>query len=61
MNSVLSENRRGSLEETSEMLPTDPPPRIARAIAWLFIVIFFAAIAAAIFVRVPETVRCRFV
>ena len=43
------------------MLPTDPPPRIARAIAWLLIVIFFAAIAAAIFVRMPETVRCRFV
>jgi multidrug efflux pump subunit AcrA (membrane-fusion protein) len=52
---------RGSLEQESEMLPTDPPPRIARAIAWLLIVIFLAALAAAIFVRLPETVRCRFV
>ena len=43
------------------MLPTEPPPRIARAIAWLLIVIFFAALAAAIFVRVPETERYRFV
>lgn len=61
MNPTLSENRRGSLEETSEMLPTEPPPLLARGIAWLLIVIFFAALAAAIFVRVPETVRYRFV
>jgi multidrug resistance efflux pump len=61
MTTALSESRRGSLDQTSEMLPTDPPPRIARAIAWLLIVLFFAAVAAAIFVRVPETVRCRFI
>ena len=41
------------------MLPTEPPPRIARAIAWLLIAMFFTALAAAIFVHVPETVRCR--
>jgi multidrug efflux pump subunit AcrA (membrane-fusion protein) len=55
------ENRRGSLEEASVMLPQQPTPWIARAIAWLLIAIFFATLAAAIVVRVPETVKCRFV
>ena len=53
--------RRGSLEEEAELLPQDPPPIIARGIGWLLIVIFFTALAAAIFVQVPETVRCPFV
>ncbi len=43
------------------MLPQDPPLWIARAIAWLLIAAFLTALAAAIVVRIPETVRCRFV
>ncbi|MEA3207288.1 MAG: rane fusion protein hemolysin [Chthoniobacter sp.] len=43
------------------MLPAEPPPFIVRSIAWLLIVMFCSAIAATIFVQVPETVRCPFV
>jgi len=42
------------------MLPRDPPPRATRLIGWFLIVLFAAAVTAAIFVRIPETVRCRF-
>lgn len=52
---------RGSLEEEAEMLPREPPPFLVRGIAWLLIAMFFTALAATIFVHVPETVRCRFV
>lgn len=50
-----------SLEDKAAMLPRDPPPLVARAMAWLIIAIFFTALAAAIFVQIPETVRCPFV
>ena len=43
------------------MLPRDPPPLVARSIAWLLITLFFTGLAAAIFVQIPETVRCPFV
>ena len=43
------------------MLPQDPPPLIARGIAWLLILLFGAVIAAAILVHFPEAVRCPFV
>jgi multidrug resistance efflux pump len=56
-----SATQRSSLEESSEMLPQDPPAWIARAFAWLLIAMFFAAIAAAVLVPIPETERCRFV
>ena len=42
------------------MLPQEPPPLIARGIAWLLIAMFAAALTAAIVVRVPERVRCAF-
>jgi multidrug efflux pump subunit AcrA (membrane-fusion protein) len=61
MHPTVTQSSRGSLEETSEMLPQDPPAWIARALAWLLIAIFFFAIVAAILVPIPETVRCRFV
>jgi RTX toxin transport system membrane fusion protein len=43
------------------MLPKDPPPAIARAMAWLLVVIFAAVAVAAVAVHLPETVRCSFV
>lgn len=43
------------------MLPRDPPPRAARVIGWFLVLLFAAAVTAAILVRVPETVRCQFV
>ena len=61
MSADTQNHRRGSLEEEAELLPQDPPPLITRGIGWLLIVIFFTALAAAIFVQVPETVRCPFV
>jgi multidrug resistance efflux pump len=53
--------QRGSLDLDSEMLPQDPPPRIMRVTAWLLLAAFLWALLIAIVVRLPETVRCRFV
>ena len=50
-----------SLTEPSALLPTDPPPAIARGIATLIIAAFVLLVAVAAFVQVPETVRCPFV
>ena len=61
MHPAVNQSSRGSLEESSEMLPRDPPAWIARALAWLLIALFLSAIAAAVLVSIPETVRCRFV
>lgn len=49
------------LDQPSDMLPQDPPPRVIRAIGWLLIVMFFTALTAVIVVRVPDTVRSPFV
>ena len=49
------------LDVESEMLPQDPPPWAIRAAARLIIGIFAAALLAAIFVPLPETVNCPFV
>ena len=43
------------------MLPQEPPPWIARAVAWLLVALFFVALLAAVLVPLPETVLCRFV
>jgi multidrug resistance efflux pump len=48
------------LSQQAPMLPRDPPPRALRLIAWFLIVLFVAVVTAAVLVRVPETVRCRF-
>jgi membrane fusion protein len=53
--------QRGSLDLESEMLPQEPPPRIMRATAWLLLAAFLWALLIAFVVRLPETVRCRFV
>ncbi len=58
---TASNASRSGLEEQSEMLPKDPPPAIARAMAWLIILIFAAVAIAAVAVHLPETVRCPFV
>jgi multidrug resistance efflux pump len=50
-----------ALETESEMLPQDPPPWFARALAWLLIAIFVVALLAAIVVKLPETVLAPFV
>ena len=61
MNSSLERNQRGPLGAESEMLPAEPPPVIMLSVAWLLIGMFVFALAAAIIVKVPETVRCPFV
>jgi membrane fusion protein len=48
-------------DEGSAVFPAEPPPWVPRALAWLLIALFAAALIAAIVVRVPETVRSRFV
>ena len=53
--------QRGSLDRDSEMLPQEPPPRIMRATAWLLLAAFAWALLIGFVVRLPETVRCRFV
>ncbi len=59
MNAQLA--ARDSIESESEMLPQDPPAWIIRACAWLLIAFFGLALLAAIFVRLPETVRAPFI
>src|SRR5262245_11823800 len=46
---------------TDDLLPSDPPRIVVRAIVWLIIAIFFTGLAAAIIIRVPETVSCPFI
>ena len=48
-------------DQGDPIFPSEPPPFIARAVAWLLIAIALTALAAAILVRVPETVESRFV
>ena len=43
------------------MLPQEPPHWIIRAVAWLLLATFLSALLIAIVVRLPETVRSRFV
>src|SRR5437867_1394056 len=57
----LQTTQRGSFDRDSEMLPPEPPPRIMRLTAWLLLAGFLWALLVAIVVRLPETVRCRFV
>ena len=53
--------QRSSLDLEAEMLPQEPPHWIIRAAAWLLLAGFLWALLVAIVVRLPETVRCRFV
>jgi membrane fusion protein len=48
-------------EEDAPLVPRQPPHWFAPAMAWLIIGLFVTLLIAAIFVRVPETVRSRFV
>src|SRR5438876_12356935 len=59
MSSQLTE--RGSLDVESEMLPQEPPPWIIRSAARILLGAFLFALLIAIVMRLPETVRCRFV
>jgi HlyD family secretion protein len=43
-----------------DLLPSDPPRVVIRAIAWLTILIFFTGLVASCVIRIPETVRCPF-
>jgi multidrug resistance efflux pump len=52
---------RMSLEQQSEMLPQDLPPRVVRWIGWLMVVMFFTALTGVVVGQVPETVRSPFV
>ncbi len=49
-----------SLEKTANMLPQNPPPTVVRAAGWLIVAVFAAGLAGAIFIEIPETVRCKF-
>ena len=59
--STAAPSQKTTLEEKAAMLPTDPPPLIARGIATLFILGFVILAVAAVLVQIPETVRCPFV
>ncbi len=48
------------METESAILPQDPPSGILRTIAWLLCTLAAAAAFAAVFVKIPETVRCPF-
>ncbi|MEN9674424.1 MAG: hypothetical protein RIS76_320 [Verrucomicrobiota bacterium] len=47
-------------DDDVDWLPDDPPPRISRLAGWVLIGVFMAAVLAAVLLRIPETVRCRF-
>jgi membrane fusion protein len=53
--------QRSSLELESEMMPQEPPHWVIRATIWLLLAAFLWVLLIAIVVRLPETVRCRFV
>jgi multidrug efflux pump subunit AcrA (membrane-fusion protein) len=61
MGSMSQSPDRTSLEQQSEMLPQDPPPRLIRLIGWLMVVMFLTALTGVIVGKVPETVRSPFV
>lgn len=48
-------------ELEAELQPGEPPPAVVRLVTWLIIVLFLVSVAAALLVRVPETVRSPFV
>jgi membrane fusion protein len=49
------------METESTVLPQDPPSWLLRLIAWVLCSLAAAAALAAVFVELPETVRCPFV
>jgi multidrug efflux pump subunit AcrA (membrane-fusion protein) len=49
------------METDSAILPQDPPSAVARGIGWLLVVAALVAAITAVTVKIPETVRCRFV
>jgi multidrug resistance efflux pump len=53
--------QRSSLDLESEMMPQEPPHWVIRATIWLLLAAFLWVLLIAIVVRLPETVRCRFV
>ncbi len=56
-----SVTRHDALDAPSALLPQDPPPLIARLIAWLLISLFALFLVVAVAVPLPETVRCDFI
>lgn len=59
---MLSPVNSGSANASDDAIfPAEPPPWVARALAWLLIALFLSAILASIVVRVPETVESPFV
>ena len=61
MENKASSTVSNAASDGDEVLPMQPPPGIARMMASLLILIFFAAVAFSTLVPLPETVRCRFV
>jgi multidrug resistance efflux pump len=53
--------QRGTIDTESEMLPQDPPAWIIRTLAWLLLGAFLFAMVFAVIMRMPETVRARFI
>jgi HlyD family type I secretion membrane fusion protein len=49
------------MDDQPDFLRSDPPPWAARALAWLLIGLFAAAVVASVVIRLPETVRSSFV
>lgn len=61
MSAGVQQSKGDSLGRESEMLPNEPPPFIVLGMAWLLITMFVVGVTLAIFIKVPETVRCPFV
>ncbi len=60
-NLSASDTGNAKWDEGPAFFPAEPPPWMARALAWLLIALFLTALTAAIVVRVPETIESRFV
>jgi len=50
----------GASQDKVALLAPQLPSAVARSVGWLMILVFFTAVAAAIWVELPETVRCEF-
>lgn len=57
----MPRNPKADALADEEMLSMDPPPLATRLIAWLIFAVFAVFVAVAVFVPIPETIRCRFV
>jgi membrane fusion protein len=61
MSSNVPPNRTAPPDDAANMLPSQPPPKVVRWMAWLALGFFAVAAVASVLVKVRETVHCQFV